>query len=521
MTWMKRGKVFARVLRRDSSFYIGVVTITFFGLLVRIPTLSHGSLFRDDAWVALTSRVSLGTAWRMVGTAPGFTLFERWWVGLTAPSTYLAQLPTLLISTLAIALIALIVRWWGFSRHAALLAAIVMAVGRTNINYATHLKPYAHDLVAAALILATAEAFRRGKSLWPFAVISLICFATSFTIAPLLAGVTVVLVLHARYTQRTHELLTPGLLLMSGAATLYATCARGISPALRTAWSANYISLSSPSAFLHSFSSITQSLIAGLADTTPHLHVPGYSKLVVGLVLVAVIVSVWKDRQGAALPLAALASSFMCAALHLAPLGTGRTDAYLYPGLLLLLSGSFDRGVIWAQGRHRYGSVVSVSLVAVLLFLPLVDRATTTGHYPGGSIDPVVSAARGVTSTAGAVLIEGTARWPWTYYRESHVKIFWSQRYNTGFSTSSAERNIYVMPGTIIEGGYDAHAAVRRLDKYDKILYVQSDDWPSMGRPLASSFQRACYLRTTTTHVPGFVMEVWARPALNHCPRAN
>jgi hypothetical protein len=57
-----------------------LAAVTALGLWLRAQGLSDVGLWRDDAWVALTSRVDVATAWRMGVTAPGFTLVERAWI---------------------------------------------------------------------------------------------------------------------------------------------------------------------------------------------------------------------------------------------------------------------------------------------------------------------------------------------------------------------------------------------------------------------------------------------------------
>src|SRR5665811_1046638 len=89
-------------LRRERWLVGGVMVLTLFAAWLRMAGLSSGSFYRDDAWVALTHRVPWHVAIHMVGTAPGFVLFERFWTSLTAPSTWWAQLPSFAVSILAI-----------------------------------------------------------------------------------------------------------------------------------------------------------------------------------------------------------------------------------------------------------------------------------------------------------------------------------------------------------------------------------------------------------------------------------
>ena len=49
--------------------------ITLVGAILRGLGIHNGTLTRDDAWIALSTRVPLGTALHMLVTTPGFTLF--------------------------------------------------------------------------------------------------------------------------------------------------------------------------------------------------------------------------------------------------------------------------------------------------------------------------------------------------------------------------------------------------------------------------------------------------------------
>jgi hypothetical protein len=82
-----------------------------------------------------------------------------------------------------------------------------------------------------------------------------------------------------------------------------------------------------------------------------------------------------------------------------------------------------------------------------------------------------------------------------------------SPLYNTGFFPLNTQPHVYVMPGTIIEGGYDAEHAVTSLHDLTPVTYIRTDDWPSMGNPLAAAFARQCYRVVSKRHVPGYLVE--------------
>ena len=142
-----------------------------------------------------------------------------------------------------------------------------------------------------------------------------------------------------------------------------------------------------------------------------------------------------------------------------------------------------------------------------MISVAALDRATHRPVYPGGSINPVLNAAKEVIVTEGAVIVEGTARWPWTYYGSRRVVLVFSPMYNTGFAPVSVNPRVSVMRGTIIEGGYDPVAAVAKVAKFPLILYVRTDDWHSLGDPLRRALANACFHQFNYQHTPGYLLE--------------
>ena len=184
------------------------------GAVARVGGFSSGTLYRDDAWVALTTRVSLATAARMVVTTPGFVLGARAWIGWFPHTLWLEQLPTFVASVLGIVVVGRLARWWGLSAPASLVAAGLVAVAESDVLYATRVKPYAFDLLGACLVLWLAERCRRSGfrgAPWLAAASIAVC-AISLTPVPLVLGVWVALGAEAAARRR----LTPRLLGSAG-----------------------------------------------------------------------------------------------------------------------------------------------------------------------------------------------------------------------------------------------------------------------------------------------------------------
>ena len=209
------------VRRHEWSLLVAVAII---GTIARLGELSSGTLYRDDAWVALTTRVPLATAARMVVTTPGFVLGERVWIGWFPHTVWVDQLPTLLASI-----------------------AGIVAVAYSDVQYATRIKPYAFDLLGACLVLWLAERVRRTGARgapWLAAASIAVC-AFSLTPVPLVVGVWVALGVEA-ISRKTLSvrLVASGVVTAVGLGGLWLAVRGGVSPRLRTSWNGYYLDLS-------------------------------------------------------------------------------------------------------------------------------------------------------------------------------------------------------------------------------------------------------------------------------------
>lgn len=497
------------------------------GLIIAIGTwlrgsgLSTGTLFRDDAWVALTAHFPLGTAAKMVGTAPGFVLLERSWIQLTEPHLWLMQLPTFCVSVIGMVLVAALVRFLGLPRTASLFATALVALSRFDITYATHLKPYAHDIVAASLLFAAAHWFRRGGHAGWFAGIATISLVSSFSILPLVVGLSVWVGVIALRTKRTSALLAPGAASIAVVSAVAYLVRNGISPRLDTSWQASYLDQHSLGSFLSSLWSITTSLLSGLGDTSPGLHIPYLGRLIQLAMLFLIVLSLRRWQQSS-IAWAAIFGAYAAALVHLAPLGTGRTDANLHPALaIVLVIGGLELCAI-ARRYDPQRAIFTIACFALVVSLTGVDRILHREPYAGGNFQPVLQAANDTLQHGGTVLVEGSARWPWAFYGAHQLSLNFSDQYNTGFVPVSTDSHVVLMPGTIIEGGYNANATIRRLNKASHVLYIQSDDRPSMGYPLRAAALDSCYKPSAKgfIHIPGYYIQHWTRdctyrPGLN------
>ncbi|HEV3213254.1 MAG TPA: hypothetical protein VGZ03_07665 [Acidimicrobiales bacterium] len=510
------------VRRYEWALLLAVAAV---GAVARAGGFSSGTLYRDDAWVALTTRVPLGTAARMVVTTPGFVLGERVWIGWFPHALWADQLPTFLASVAGIVVVGRLARWWGLSAPAALVAAGVVALAYSDVQYATRVKPYAFDLLGACLVLFLAERVRRHGprgAVWLAGASVAVC-AISLTPVPLVLGVWVALGVEA-VVRRTVSvrLVAAGAATALGLAALWLAVRAGISPRLRTSWDGYYLVVSSPHGFAHSARTILDGLVRGVGVTTPSLGIHGLGTLdrvaLCALFLLGLLA--WRRQL---LSLAVLGAAVVCSIPSLVPLGTGRTDAYLYPAIAMVLAEGAAIAWRWTRRTHRALAVVALCVGLGVAGLLAADRVVHRQGYPGGDFAVAAGLVHRGLAQGDRVVIGGTARWPWSYYDVRHVRIVHSDLYNNGYTTLSDRARVIVVPGTAIEGGYLAssrRAAVRVRNGCPAVLYVESDDWPSMPATLLRQLTTTGGLAVVSHRVvAGY--QLWALRSAVPCPLAR
>jgi hypothetical protein len=493
----------AWVTRYEWLLLFGIAAV---GAIARAGGFSSGTLYRDDAWVALTTRVPLGTAARMVVTTPGFVLGERIWIGWFPHNVTIEQLPTFVASVLGIVAVERLARYWGLAAPTALVAAGLVAVAQADVVYATRVKPYAFDLLGACLVLWLAERVRRkGPRGAPWLAVASVCTcAFSLTAVPLVIGVWVALGICALLGSKLSVRLVGSAVATAAClGALWLAVRGGISPRLRSSWDGHYLVVTSVHGFTHSARTIVDGLVAGFGVTTPQLGLHGLGTLDRVAILALFVVGLASSRR-LLLPLAAIASALVLSIPSLAPLGTGRTDAYLYPALAMVVAqgaATSWRAVLrWARPLAMVGLACAVGVSGLLA----ADRLVHRPAYPGGNFNVVAARLKHDIVDGEFVVIGGTARWPWAYYDERTVVIRFSDLYNNGYTSVGTDPGTYVMPGTPIEGGYLAASrrAARAASVADRpcgrVAYVESDDWPAMPMTLLRTLERDAKLRVTS-----------------------
>ena len=494
---------------------IGLLALlVLFGALIRVHGLTSGSLFTDDAWVAITNHESFSTALRMLVTTPGFTLFERSWSGLAPHTTWFIQLPSLVASLAGIVAVYALCRYFQFEAWISLVAASIIAISAEATAFATHIKPYPFDLLTAACLLWLGERARRNpdwSSLIALAALSVASCAWSFTNAVIVMAVYLVL---AAVCLRRRSFTAPFLATAGVAAGLIASLylfviKPQVTPALSAYWKTSYIDTRSIHVWLHSTrASISSLFTVELGRPSNHhlLHAAGtlYGDLLLGLAVLGAIVA-WRKN---AMPLAALGLAYVLAAAHKIPLGSNRTDAYLFPAVLLLIASSLQwLAAVLHRSAPRWITTIATAAVCLGVVLGGISGLTNPPRYIGGDLSAAMPEVRHALSQPGTmVLIEPGTRFVWAYEHDAGAKIIFGPTFNTGYSFVSSDPRIVIVPNTPEEPSFSLAPSIAKLAAADHLVTVgyQIPSFPLDQVITARALEAACWVQTSSRLVDQF-----------------
>jgi Dolichyl-phosphate-mannose-protein mannosyltransferase len=455
---------------------------------------AHGftslDLWFDDAWAAMPARVGLSQAVHMVLTSPGYGLAMRSWIRLDATTTWWAQLPAFILGLGAIPAVYALVRWLRNPRWLAFAAALIVTVSPLAIQYATRVKEYPFDLLAACAILALAERARRTPStrrLATLAIASVAGFFVSAGCAPIIAGAWLALSIAVVSDRRAHRPLIGGLFAtLAGVVVVWAVFLRTLPEVLTTNWRrrgflVDYRSL--PRAersvslifggFLHAV--LGYPVPVSFYRGTPGVHDAG--ALAVGVVVLAVAILVpivASTRRGVTAELASSLALAVALALSVAdrvPLGDGRTDEVLYPALLVCLAAavrSVTPRVRQAVGKGAPARAASGALAAALLVGATVFGVDHAAVYPTISLRGVQAELTKLVRPGDVVFVDTFNSFGWCYYELSPCRVqvggtpVWPQGFRP-VSTSPATTFMASHYGIPLPEFTAAQASARRI----------------------------------------------------------
>lgn len=405
---------------------------------LRIGPLGTSSLWLDDAWTALVVRThSWSQAADLAVTAPGFALLLRAWLTAVGFTETAAQLPALAFSVVCPPTIYLVAAAAGIRRVAAAVGGLLLLIAPAHLTFATRVKQYTLDaLLAAALIglawrVIDAPADRR-RWVWLVAGAAAATMLSA-AVAPVVAGAFLAGLVaawrdHARPVRL--GLLAAATYGAMGLAWYLAVLRPSISPVLRAYWREEYIDTTAGPF------EAAMDLWRGIAGLLEAFS--GLPPTVTGITLAAAVVAVLVSRPALGLLLASpVAVAAILATLRLAPLGGGRTDIALLPGLALLAALAVDRA---GAADRRAGAGLAVVAVAAGALTGPAPRP-----YPQHDVRPLVAEMEAALAPGDAVLVYSATRWAYGLYTRFEVAFPDDATQATGFDVAVSDRRVHIL----------------------------------------------------------------------------
>jgi len=477
---------------------------------LRLGPLGPSSLWFDDAWVGLAVRAATPFEVALTGlTSPGFAFLLATVAAPFGTSTLAAQL-----LPFAAGVAAPFAGWWlarslGLGRGPALLVGTLLVVSPVLVTYSTRVKPYSIEALLALGILALGfSTLARPSSRRRWAVLAGLCIVATVVSSVLaLVGAAALAAGLLQYFQGTSEDTAASAgppLVASGAVTAfwagwYLLWLRPrITQDLREFWAAHYLVTDQGSgAFVLSLHDVTAGFALSLSGLPP------------ALVLIALaggaVAAVRRGLPAALLLFGPLSGAVVLAGWGLAPLGGGRTDAYLLPGAALAI------GLALTAIPGRRGlAVCAVALLLVLL------PARPAEPYPQHDLREVVRELEDRRRPGEPVLVQHHSRFGYGLYTPVPVRIVGDPESWQGFTVEPDDPDVVLLPYPSARLRWDV---LRAASEAPALWVVEShmsfDPW--MSGVIADALDEAGFASHASWEVDGARLTAW-RPTPGSAP---
>lgn len=384
--------------------------------LLRHEPVGVSSLWLDDAWVALVTRIDTLGDLRLVGlTAPGFSLLLGGWLAVTGGSATAAQLLPFLFAVLAPGLLFVVGVRRGAPAVVAGLAGAFLVTSPLAITFASRVKQYPLDALLAVVLLGlgwwVAERPDLGRRWGTLAASSIVAMVLTAAVVPVAIGAFAAgghMAWRDGSGARRNAAWSTGGFAALGGAWWLVVLRPAMTDALRSYWTGHY--LDAEGGWLAAVADVPRVLGDVLAAASP---LPVWASAVLLVAGVGWLAA--RRPVVAALVIVPLLTGVVLAALQLAPLGGGRTDHHLFPGLALGMAFALEP----AWRARRSVAVGVAAALAVVLFV----TAPAPHPYPEENLQPLVERLDADLAVDDTVVVYPSAVWGYALYTELPVDV--------------------------------------------------------------------------------------------------
>jgi hypothetical protein len=488
----------------------GIVVI---GMWLRMAGLTSHGLWRDDAWVALSGRVSIATALRMGATAPGFTLIERAWILFDPASSRWAQLLPLVLGGVGIVAMFCLARYLRLSVWLSLGTAALIALSPVAIAYSTHVKQYSADLVLACALMGLGEAARRRterRPLGALVAVSCVGFVITASVVAVIVGVWAMLLVVSLADRRARRrVIWGGAVTALGCGVASLLWYSHLSHALPLFWSQQHRFLE-----ITPLHKVVPQLTSMVSDAVLKAHSGAVVTASVGIALTVVALvglgagpRIWSSGL-------VIAAALFAAALGLIPWGTGRTDEVLYPALALLLAFGVERLARGAAARAP--GVAMESIVAGLIGVALVAGMVRADvEHP--AVYPAVDARLLMREVAAherpgdLVYVSSASRYPWVLQSPDRPRLVMGTGWGAGYTVTSTRSDEFIAPSYSWEVAFHPGRWARRTTSARRLWFIGGGFPPNRTDYEYQAIRRAGWRPVKVLHATGSVAVLMTR----------
>ncbi len=407
-------------------------------LVLAVPAFGTSTLWRDDAWTALTIKTDSVSEFLLVAVnAPGFSALLKGWLAVVGFDEWKAQLLPLTFAVATPPLLYIVLVRRGLVRVAAASGGFLLAVSPEFLTHATRVKQYTLDAFVVVCLLGLSwwllddvTSARRWRLLALGGGIALVLSSPSVVYLAVGLG-TGLLALLREDRLRLRVALAPIAAAGVFVALWYLFVLRpAVASALTLFWQGWFIPLDE---------GLKQALIGGIVAADRFLEGTISLENVEVLALLfaaAYLVALARRPFVGLLLLGPLAIAFVLAMLELAPIGTGRTDSYLYPAPLAAVALAVD--ALARRARLATAVAALAGAVALLILAP-------TPTYRLDDVSPLVAEVEARASPQDAIVTYPLAGYQYALYTSQTVDFRRTDATATGFRVGVRRKSGFVL----------------------------------------------------------------------------
>lgn len=483
---------------RDTLIVLALLGVA---AVLSAPALGPSSLWVDDSWIALVHRLSRPEDVLATGlSSPGFALLLKGAFAAVGFSEVVAQALPFAAGVVLPAAVYVVGRRIGLTAVGAGVAAAVVLLSPVRIEYAGRVKPFTVDALAATILVwlawRTAErpgARRRWFVLTAFGLSATVVSASSAVVSgPVMVGAGLAAWRTPAWPRARRWII--GYAAAAGAWVLGVVAPR-LGPELHEYWAGRYV---------EGPADVWRVVRAFAADLAGLEHAVAVGVVTVLLALSFALAARRRLWQAAILAGPALAAVVLATAQR-APLGTGRTDLYLYPTLALAVAWALDHlpGSRTMVSPRRWASLLALAGLAVAAVPPPM------AGYPAEEFRPLTAAIERHLGPDDLVLVTGSTVYgvalygPWTAGIEPAAT-------TTGFTPVFDDARIRRAPGP---GQLERLPAVLRdVPAGGRVWLFSSRTSDEAGAELREGMVDAGWELDRRSVAEGATLERWRRP---------